>query len=82
MQVDRDIMKLLGPVENTIRDLEAIDKLIPREAGRVGCLMRDKTAAAIIEGRKRELLCYIQDIVRDNVYWLRKAMGDVNKRSS
>lgn len=56
-------------MENIIRDLKNIDKMIPRETSRIGCLMRPGNASAIIESRKSELLGYIQTICRDHIHW-------------
>jgi hypothetical protein len=60
-----------------IRDLENIDRLIPAESSRYGCLMNSKTQAeemALIEGRKKDLLRYIQTVCRDHIIWSKKLL--------
>ena len=60
-------------LSSVVEDLETINRLIPREFARWGCLAKGE-AAAIIEGRKRDLLSYIQTICRDHILWSKKLM--------
>jgi hypothetical protein len=55
-----------------LRDLRSIDSLIPAESARTNCLLDPKTQGnemCIIEGRKIDLLRYIQTICRDHIAW-------------
>ena len=60
-----------------VRDLEALDNILPHEISRTGCLMDSKRQGneiAIIEYRKKELMSYIQTICRDHVVWSKKLL--------
>lgn len=60
-----------------VRDMENIDRLIPAESSRCGCLMDSKKQGnemAIIEARKSKLLTYIQTICRDHIVWSKKLL--------
>lgn len=64
-------------LSSIVRDLKAIDRLIPAESSRHGCLFDHKSegeAAAIIEARKADLLSYIQSICRDHVWFSERLM--------
>jgi hypothetical protein len=61
-------------LRDILRDLEAIDLLIPRESNRIGCLQPGSESAAIIEHRKTNLLKYIQVICRDHLFWGNKLL--------
>lgn len=64
-------------LSSIVRDLENIDKLIPSESSRIGCLFNkeaDREAAAIIEHRKDCLLRYIQVICRDHILWSKRLL--------
>jgi hypothetical protein len=75
--------RLQEQVRDTIRDLMAIDSLIPREASRIGCLFdsrKQREQMAIVEQRKKDLLGYIQTICRDNIVWLEDALKSLEAK--
>jgi hypothetical protein len=57
-----------------LKDLEAIDKLTPRETSRYASASLERESDAIIQGRKHDLLRYIQTICRDHMYWSEELM--------
>jgi hypothetical protein len=57
-----------------LKDLSNIDRMIPAETSRYGCLIKDKEAQAIVEARKSDLLGYIQTICRDHALWGKKLL--------
>jgi len=63
-------------LKTIVRDLRAIDTLIPAEMSRHGCLFNGGEEAAIIEARKSDLLVYIQSICRDHILWGEKLLQE------
>ena len=69
-----DYYELVGDI---LRDLRSIDDLIPRESSRHASIFdhpTERNAAAIIEGRKVDLLRYIQTICMDHVWFGERLM--------
>jgi hypothetical protein len=68
---DMEIFRYQENLRTLIRDLKNIDRIIPSESSRHGCLVgkKDAEAAAIIEARKSDLLGYIQTVCRDHILW-------------
>jgi hypothetical protein len=62
-----------------LRDLAAIDKLIPREVSRYASASMERESDAIIQGRKHDLLSYIQTICRDHLYYAKRLMAEGEK---
>jgi hypothetical protein len=58
-----------------LRDMAAIDALIPRESSRASLSRMEPEAAAIIQARKIDLLGYIQTICRDHMYFGQKLLA-------
>ena|ERR1051325_2463157 len=61
-------------LEYAVKDLESIDKLIPRESSRIAMKDMDEEAWYIINARKTDLLRYIQTICRDHMHWGKKLL--------
>lgn len=60
-----------------VRDLDNLDRLIPAEVSRHGCLFSSQTQGeemALVEGRKNDLLRYVQTVCRDHVRWGNKLL--------
>jgi hypothetical protein len=64
-------------LESILKDLEWIDKVIPRESSRYAPASLSSERDAIIQGRKHDLLAYIQTICRDHMLYSKRlfAMG-------
>ncbi len=76
-KLERQVALTFDYAENLrsiVRDLESIDRLVPAESSRIGCLMKDSEASAIIEHRKKDLLRYVQVICRDHIHWSKKLL--------
>lgn len=60
-------------LNSIVRDLENIEKLLPKEISRVAYKQKLEPAL-LIQSRKNNLLRYIQTICRDNIYWGKKVL--------
>jgi hypothetical protein len=64
-------------LQSILQDLEAIDKLVPREVSRYAPASLHNSKDAIIQGRKVDLLKYVQTICRDHLLYSRQMMDDL-----
>jgi len=60
-------------LEQIVRDLENLEKLVPAESSRTICNLKGNPLY-IIEARKTKLLNYVQVVLRDHIYWGKKLL--------
>lgn len=67
---DQEMMafELYENLRQIMRDLHAIESLLPREAGRCASQDMDTEKFLLIQRRKNDLLRYIQGICRDHMW--------------
>lgn len=77
-----EVFRYQENLRSIVRDLRAIDSLIPAEVSRHGCLMDPRRLGeemAIIEARKSDLLRYIQTICHDHIRWSDRLLNERGK---